>query len=251
MKNLTYILFVLVIAGSSFVLYPPMTFMAPAAVINRDTVVLTLFDTILMRDTIIKRDTVFKREIIRDKFSLYEVVAWHLKANEGFRPQVYRCIAGYETIGWGHLWYPGDPVKVDKKAADLLFKEDFERKFARTPKEWLRHERYAFTMLSFQCKMDKFDKSSLNKYLTLHMKDGVIEEGLRRSKWEDHLRRAWKRWSRYEKNGKYYTHPQFLKRRTFEVELFIRGEAFAKAARQTVLDDYMVKHKKYKEKYKW
>lgn len=229
---------------------------APAIVEVRDTISVRKTDTVWLADTVWVRNVVYATsQPTTDNFSMYRTIALHIKTNEGYRPDTYNCIAGYETIGWGHLWKEGEPKKVDKKTADLYFRDDFQRKFDRVPTyiqgTLLRHEQYAFTMLMFQCKMDKFSKSHLAKVIRKHFAEGkIVEKGntrIRQSKYTDQIRKAWIAWSRYKdpKTGRFVQHPQFVKRRKFEVETFLFGENFVSSQTDEVEREYARKHKKY------
>ena len=45
---------------------------------------------------------------------------------EGFSPTVYRCVAGYDTIGYGHRLRAGEtfPQGLDESAAQALMQQD-------------------------------------------------------------------------------------------------------------------------------
>lgn len=214
--------------------------------VRRTTDTLWLRDTIFIYDTVFtKRDTVidFVNYIVKDTVvtkttkvrlsnkSVYSVAAWFTKIHEGYRSDIYNCVAGYETIGWGHLWKKGEPKVVDLKAANLMFRDDFQKKFDKS--NWhpdlLYHERLAITMLTFQVGLSNYKKTGLYKYIVKHIEDGQVSGGIRHSKWENRLKRKWLAYVNYKdpKTGKFIAHPRFKERRSFEVSLFLEGERFA------------------------
>lgn len=256
MKNLIYILFVVFLAILSQYVWPSYP-VAQAEIYFRDTVYLR--DTVLRVDTVLRIDTIVKFEKPKaiaaefKKKSLYKIVALHIKTHEGFRPDVYRCAADYKTIGWGHLWKEGEPRLMDKRAADILFQTDFQRKYDRLGSLLpgaLRHEKLAFTMLGYQCSLKDFKTSNLYRAMQKHIKYGKVVDGVRHSAYESDVRKYWGRYIRYKKNGEWKTHPQFRVRRAFEVNLFLKGESWAFAQEEEVIRLYKRKEARYKEDYK-
>lgn len=53
-----------------------------------------------------------------------------VKKNEGLRLKKYKDVAGYDTIGYGHLCLPSEniPDVINKETADALFERDVKSK---------------------------------------------------------------------------------------------------------------------------
>lgn len=60
---------------------------------------------------------------------LYEQAISFIKFHEGFCPSVYKCVAGYPTIGYGHVVRPGDkfPERISRDFADRMLRRDFDK----------------------------------------------------------------------------------------------------------------------------
>lgn len=62
--------------------------------------------------------------------SLYEETISFIKYHEGFAGgKAYYCVAGYKTIGYGHVVKPGEdfPEQISRREADRLLRRDFNR----------------------------------------------------------------------------------------------------------------------------
>lgn len=246
MKNTAYILIVI---GCFFINQAFNNFLITPSRTKYIDVVIPFF----IRDTLYRTDTIYVNPpVVATIKSLYKIVALHIKTHEGFRPYVYRCAAGYKTIGWGHLWNEGEPDTMDKRAADILFQTDFEKKMAKVSMEgMMRHERMALTMLSYQVGLGNFEEKGLYKAIKNHLKTEPKEINgfmVRQSPYADEVRRKWLKYVNYKKNGVWKTHPQFLERRKFEVSLFLLGEEWAYAQEDKVVSAYMKKHNAYKKR---
>lgn len=61
---------------------------------------------------------------------LYEEAVAYIKKHEGFAGgKPYRCVAGYLSIGYGHVILPGEHFgdKISRAEADRLLRRDFNR----------------------------------------------------------------------------------------------------------------------------
>lgn len=65
----------------------------------------------------------------KDSLELYELAINFIKFHEGYCPSVYHCVAGYPTIGYGHVVQPYDkfPERVSRDFADRLVRRDFDK----------------------------------------------------------------------------------------------------------------------------
>lgn len=47
-----------------------------------------------------------------------------IKSHEGLRLEAYKDSLGKKTIGWGHLWKPGDKDVITRVEAEDIFRDD-------------------------------------------------------------------------------------------------------------------------------
>ena len=90
-----------------------------------------------------------------DSLKTYNLCIEELKQREKFIPKVYRCPAGYKTIGYGHKLLKEERFKkIDTIKALEILKEDFNKalvevnnKFKDSTYKWkLAHAHFAFCL---------------------------------------------------------------------------------------------------------
>lgn len=138
-----------------------------------------------------------------------------LKAKEGFKPTVYKCSSGFETVGYGHKLLPGEAFQkpLNEAEATLLLMQDvkqFERNVNKRVKVKLeQHEFDALVSFSFNLGNAAFDSSTLLKLLNQGERELAAEEF---PKWK---------FGR-DKNGQKVVVQGLLNRRLAERELFLK-----------------------------
>lgn len=133
-----------------------------------------------------------------------------LKGFEGLRTEAYRCPAGRWTIGYGHTLTAREGMTVTEEQADHLLREDIK-----SIERWLtsqnivteQHQFDALVSFIFNLGTGQFCSSTLRKVI---LRGGSPEE----------IRRQWMRWVHVGKK----VMPGLVKRREWEVNLFIHGE---------------------------
>lgn len=134
-------------------------------------VIVTSKDTIVIKDTIylqaeIKSVKSIKNESLSyDKMSYFKATVRTLKSHESFVSKIYKCPAGYPTIGYGHRLRSGDKKKykngITKLQADELFIADVNRHFAEVVKlfpELSYNKQLALCAASFNLKVKSIKK---------------------------------------------------------------------------------------------
>jgi len=90
-----------------------------------------------------------------DSLKTYNLCIEELKQREKFMPKVYRCPAGYKTIGYGHKLLKEERYKkIDSTKALEILKEDFNKaiaevnnKFKDSTYKWkLAHAHFVFCL---------------------------------------------------------------------------------------------------------
>jgi GH24 family phage-related lysozyme (muramidase) len=108
-----------------------------------------------------------------DSLKTYNICIEELKQREKFMPKVYRCPAGYKTIGYGHKLLKQERYKsIDSTKALILLKEDFNKalaevnnKFKDSTYNWKLAHAHATFCLGFT----KVVKAVKNKDLHKHV----------------------------------------------------------------------------------
>ncbi len=108
-----------------------------------------------------------------DSLNVYNECINELKEREKFMPKVYRCPAGFKTIGYGHRLLKGERFKsVDTTKAMEILKEDFNKalteinnKFKDSSYNWKLAHAHASFCLGF----NKVVKAVKNKDLHKHV----------------------------------------------------------------------------------
>lgn len=108
-----------------------------------------------------------KVEILNWNFN-YEATIQYIKEHEGFnKGYAYYCVAGYQTIGYGHLIQEGEsfPYRLTKKQADNLLREDFNKALELVEKntELTGTKKLAIAHFVFTKGIGSFLNSSLKK----------------------------------------------------------------------------------------
>lgn len=168
---------------------------------------------------------------------IFDVVVWHIKYHEGFRPKPYRCAAGYLTVGYGFRIVDKKNWSIEnlsEASASTLLHESLQHKYNRVctsymPSEsgWERHEQMAVAMLSYNCNMGRFQNSSLWKYIRKYKKHPNQEN-------KKKLHDSWLKWSYYKDpdTGKMVQSKGLKARREFEYKLFTGGQDFVNKTRE-------------------
>jgi GH24 family phage-related lysozyme (muramidase) len=108
-----------------------------------------------------------------DSLKVYNECIEELKEREKFISKVYRCPAGYKTIGYGHRLLKGERFKViDSIQALKILKEDFNKafteintKFKDSTYNWkLAHAHFAFC-LGMKNAKEAIKNKSIHKYV--------------------------------------------------------------------------------------
>jgi lysozyme len=134
---------------------------------------------------------------------------------EEFRGNVYRDVAGHQTIGFGHKLLPGEELtKITRKDAEALLKEDMKParravSDAVTAKV-TENQKTALTSLAFNIGEGAFRGSTLVKR---------INEGAN----PDKIAAEWKKWNKVTVDGKKGTSVGLTNRRRTELNLYAGG----------------------------
>jgi GH24 family phage-related lysozyme (muramidase) len=108
-----------------------------------------------------------------DSLKTYNICIEDLKQREKFMPKVYRCPAGYKTIGYGHKLLKEERYKnIDStKALDIL-KEDFNKalaevnnKFKDSTYNWKLAHAHATFCLGFSRVVKAVKNKDLHKHI--------------------------------------------------------------------------------------
>jgi GH24 family phage-related lysozyme (muramidase) len=108
-----------------------------------------------------------------DSLDVYNKCIEELKQRENFMPKIYRCPAGYKTIGYGHRLLKGERFKkIDTTKAIEILKEDFNKalvevnnKFRDSSYNWKLAHAHASFCLGF----NRVVKAVRNKDLHKHV----------------------------------------------------------------------------------
>ena len=108
-----------------------------------------------------------------DSLDVYNKCIEELKQRENFMPKVYRCPAGYKTIGYGHRLLKGERFKkIDTTKAIEILKKDFNKalievnnKFKDSSYNWKLAHAHASFCLGF----NRVVKAVRNKDLHKHV----------------------------------------------------------------------------------
>jgi GH24 family phage-related lysozyme (muramidase) len=108
-----------------------------------------------------------------DSLKIYNTCIEELKQRESFMSKVYKCPAGYKTIGYGHRLLKGERFKkIDTTKAIEILKEDFNKaltevnnKFKDSTYKW----RLAHAHASFCLGFNRVVKAVKNKDLHKHV----------------------------------------------------------------------------------
>lgn len=108
-----------------------------------------------------------------DSLKIYNTCIEELKQRESFMAKVYRCPAGYKTIGYGHRLLKSERFKkIDTTKAIEILKEDFNKalveinnKFKDSSYKW----RLAHAHASFCLGFSRVVKAVKNKDLHKHV----------------------------------------------------------------------------------
>jgi lysozyme len=108
-----------------------------------------------------------------DSLKIYNMCIEELKEREKFMPKVYKCPAGYKTIGYGHKLLKNERLRnIDTIQATQILKEDFNialseinNKFKDSSYKW----KLAHSHASFCLGFSRVVKAIKNKDLYKHV----------------------------------------------------------------------------------
>ncbi len=148
---------------------------------------------------------------------IYATCIYHLKAAEGIRLEVYKCAAGYKTIGWGHCLstYEVDkfPDNISLNDANELLRSDFFKAYnevkAAYPELNTRMKLYAITLFSFNM-----------KGRVKRIKGTQLETYIKKQQWTQASMQL-RKFNKAKVNGKYVVLSGLSKRRNFESLLLL------------------------------
>ncbi len=157
----------------------------------------------------------FKSLIVagQDYDELYEQAISFIKFHEGFCPSVYHCVAGYPTIGYGHVVQPGDnfPERISRDFADKLVRRDFDKSIKSALKyspNLKGHQLIAVAHFCFAKGPGRYQNSNLRK---------IIERG-------DDPSSEFLKWCKYHTPEGELVTSQYCRRiREWEVKMFQCG----------------------------
>jgi lysozyme len=118
-----------------------------------------------------------------DSLKVYNECIEELKEREKFMSKVYRCPAGYKTIGYGHRLLKGERFRcIDTTKAIKILKEDFNKalveinnKFKDSTYKWkLAHAHFAFCSGIGNAKK-AIKNNTLHKYVYYKKNDKYIK----------------------------------------------------------------------------
>lgn len=175
---------------------------------------------------------------LKSTSEIFDVVVWHIKYHEGYRPTPYLCPAGYLTVGYGYRITDPENWHIDtlkERSASNLLHESITKKYQwvctslmPSSKGWSRNEQMAVAMLAYNCKMGNFKNSRLWYYINKYKQNPTKE-------YRDKLHHAWLRWSYYKTpSGKTKQSKGLKERREFEYNLFVNGEEWIDENRSAV-----------------
>lgn len=204
-------------------------FKNPVVPVKKEEHKIEAFDKLPAKDIKVKQENA--------SAGIFDVVVWHIKYHEGFRPKPYRCAAGYLTVGYGFRIVDKKNWSIEnlsEASASTLLHESLQHKYNRvctsympSSDGWKRHEQMAVAMLSYNCNMDRFQNSSLWKYIRKY-KEHPSQENKKK------LHNSWLRWSYYKdpETGKMVQNKGLRTRREFEYNLFVGGQEFVNKTRE-------------------
>lgn len=189
-----------------------------------------------------------------DHAQVWDVIAWHVKKHESFRPFIYNCAAGYPTIGYGHRLDDDDydefrKNRISRMEANELFKEDFQKKINWAKKQLpdgyaMRHEQLALAMLAYNCKTKRWPTSTLRKNILKYIDSG------RNPKYAKLVVDSWMKWGRYKHPRKGWITLESLEaRREFETKIFFLDTKWIERNKESIRQDYLAKEKANAKKY--
>lgn len=136
-----------------------------------------------------------------------------IKESEGLYLKKYLCPAGKWTIGYGHLWHPGDEEEITEEEADQLLDQDV-----------VEAEVAVNSYVSVPLTQEQFD--ALVSF-TMNLGSGALHTStllrLLNQKDYDGAAGQFGRWVYGKVNGEYKVLPGLVKRREKERKLF-KGE---------------------------
>ena len=108
-----------------------------------------------------------------DSLKTYNICIEELKEREKFMPKVYRCPAGYKTIGYGHKLLKEETYKnIDTTKAIQILKEDFNKalaevnnKFKDSTYNWKLAHAHATFCLGFSRVIKAVKNKDLHKHI--------------------------------------------------------------------------------------
>ena len=118
-----------------------------------------------------------------DSLKIYNTCVEELKQREKFMSKVYRCPAGYKTIGYGHRLLKGERFKsIDTTKAIKILKEDFNKalaevnnKFKDSSYNWKLAHAHASFCLGFSRVVKAIKNRDLHKHVYYRKNNSLIK----------------------------------------------------------------------------
>ena len=143
----------------------------------------------------------------------YEEAIKYIKDHEGFaNGKMYKCVAGYSTIGYGHVVLPEDTFlsqTISRKTADRLVREDFDKAVRAAERETnvTDYKKIAVAHFIFAKGIGNFNRSNFKKLI---LADKPVDDEL-------------KRWCKYKNTKGLYVRSEYsYKIRLWEIEMYNR-----------------------------
>lgn len=143
--------------------------------------------------------------VTSEKNRLFELVIEEIKKAESLKLNLYKCPAGQNTIGYGHMLRKSEGfTSITKQQAEQLLIQDFYEVYNYLDKSLSYPKRLAIAKFCFNIGIGKYNKSKLKKYVDNKQPiDNIIVQ-----------------YCYYKKNGKYVQSSWLLKQRKFELNIY-------------------------------
>jgi len=173
-----------------------------------------LSPNIIFSDLKNTKDDVFNKEFYKQKAAFriaYNEAIEAIKKQEGFKSDIYTDVAGYKTIGYGHIVLEEDTFTdgISEKTADKILRKDFDFavRFAKKETSLEGYKLIAVAHFIFSTGIGKFVRSNIKSKILKG--ESINSEFLR---------------CVYYKNskGQSIKHRNLVEMRNWEIEMFNR-----------------------------
>lgn len=143
--------------------------------------------------------------VTSEKNRLFGLVIEEVKKAESLKLNLYKCPAGQNTIGYGHMLRKEESfTSITKQQADCLLIKDFNEVFNYLDKSLPYPKRLAIAKFCFNIGIGKYNRSKLKKAVdTKQPIDSIIIQ-----------------YCYYKANGKYIKSDWLLEQRKFELNIY-------------------------------